>query len=226
MLKAVIFDFDGVISDSELLHWQGFNEILARFDIKLSKQDYYDNYLGFTDSELLEKVMARGGVDFDKAMIEELVDEKADVFSALVKNSNHIINGVREFLAELSGSNIPMAICSGASSADIDVMLSGSELGDYFRFIVSADDVIKGKPEPDGYLLALQKLNELQQGSVSAGQCVVIEDSHWGIEAGKKAGMRVLAVTNSYVTSELKAADKTVESLGDLKASDLYQMCD
>jgi len=226
LLKAIIFDFDGVISDSELLHWQSFNEVLADFGIKLARQEYFDRYLGFTDTELIEKVFAEKGIQSEPDSIKDLIARKGVVFGHLARRSGHIISGVRETVEMLRQNGLLLAICSGASKADIDVMLEGSGLEEFFSVIISADDVARGKPDPEGYLLTLAKISELFGERVSPADCVVIEDSHWGIEAGAGAGMAVVAVTNSYGPEDLGTADKVVSNLKDLRIEDFFELCE
>ena len=224
MLKAVIFDFDGVISDSEPSHFAATNKVLADFGIQLSQEEYYAEYLGFTDYELFEVVKERRKTDYKGASIEDLIAKKAVFFEETIRQTDHLIEGIPELIEKLKSSKVKIAIYSGALPADIKIMLEDSGLSDYFDVIVTADDVAKGKPDPQGYLLALEKLNG-SDAAISAKQCVVIEDSHWGIVAAKKAGMKVVAVTNSYPAGELKEADMIVDSVKHLKTGDLQKLC-
>ncbi|MGD0784900.1 MAG: HAD family phosphatase [Sedimentisphaerales bacterium] len=224
MLKAVIFDFDGVISDSEPCHFAATNKVLADFGIQLSQEEYYAEYLGFTDYELFEVVKERRKTDYKGASIEDLIAKKAVFFEETIRQTDHLIEGIPELIEKLKSSKVKIAIYSGALPADIKIMLEDSGLSDYFDVIVTADDVAKGKPDPQGYLLALEKLNG-SDAAISAKQCVVIEDSHWGIVAAKKAGMKVVAVTNSYPAGELKEADMIVDSVKHLKTGDLQKLC-
>lgn len=225
MLKSVIFDFDGVIVDSEKWHWRGFNDILAGFDINLSWQEYCDSYLGYTDSELLEKVFSERQIEYTPEKIALLVSEKAVIFGNLARQSTETIDGIMGLLDLLSENKISTAICSGASSCDIDAMLCGTGIENRFSVIVSADDVEKGKPDPAGYLLTLEKLKAHFGMDILHADCVVIEDSHWGIEAGIAAGMNVVAVTNNYSAEELKMAQKVVANLKELTIEDLQSLC-
>lgn len=104
-------------------------------------------------------------------------------------------------------------------------MLAGSPIENSFDIIISADDVSKGKPDPEGYLRALKRLNVISDSSISAKQCVVVEDSHWGIISAKRAGMRIIGVTNSYTAGELKDADMIIDSVRNLKISDMQKLC-
>ncbi len=225
MVKAVIFDFDGVISDSEPSHFAAYNKVLADFGIQIKKEEYYAEYLGFTDYELFETLKKKFKTDYERTPIERLVESKAVFFEKIIREADHLIEGIPELIEKLKSNNIKVAIYSGALPADIKIMLEDSGLADYFDVIVTADDVEKGKPDPEGYLLALKKLNGIPDVLIAAKQCVVIEDSHWGIVAAKKAGMKVVAVTNSYPAGELKEADVIIKSVKQLKISDLQKLC-
>jgi HAD superfamily hydrolase (TIGR01509 family) len=225
VLKAVIFDFDGVISDSEPCHFAAANKVLDDFGIQLTQQQYYADYLGFTDYELFETVKKKYKTDFKGTSIEQLVERKAEVFQELIRQTDHLINGITELIGRLKRNGIKVAVNSGAIAADIKIMLAGSAIEDSFDVIVSADDITKGKPDPEGYLLTLEKLNTVSDSPISAKQCVVIEDSRWGIISAKKAGMHVVAVTNSYTAEELKDAEMIIDSVRQLKVSALQKLC-
>lgn len=225
MLKAVIFDFDGVISDSEPCHFAAYNKVLADFGIQIKKEEYYAEYLGFTDYEAFEDIKKRYKTDFKGLSIEHLVERKAEVFKELIGQGGYLIDGIVELVAELKKNNIKIAINSGATAADIKVMLAGSSIESSFDVIVSADDVSRGKPDPEGYLLALKKLNAVSDSPISARQCVVIEDSHWGIVSAKKAAMYIIAVTNSYAADQLKDAGMIIDSVRQLEISDMQKLC-
>ena len=108
---------------------------------------------------------------------------------------------------------------------EIELILEGAALSDYFDCIISAEQVKRGKPYPDGILLALEKLNEIRREKITANECIVVEDSHWGLEAAKKAGMHTIAVTNSYDAKQLAMAEKIVKRLDELTISDLQKIC-
>jgi len=132
----------------------------------------------------------------------------------------------------LKQNNIPMAICSGALLAEIELILEEGWLRSFFEVIVSAEQVKKGKPNPEGFLLTLQKLNRIVspaqagiQNLILPNQCIVIEDSHWGLEAAKAAGMHTVAITNSYDADQLAMAEKVVTQLSELSIGDLQHLC-
>lgn len=224
-IKAVIFDFDGVIADSEPCHLAAFNQVFAQFGIELDPETYYEKYLGCTDWELIEDVQRDYKIGFAGKSIEQIAEDKTKVFQKLIGAGESLIDGVVEFVAELKKNNIRVAINSGAIAADIELMLKGTEIEKAFEVIVSADDVEKGKPDPQGYLLALEKLNANSKNKIAAGECAVIEDSKWGIIAAKKAGMKVIGITNSYPAKELAGSDLIIDSVRNLKIADLHNLC-
>ena len=232
MLRAIVFDFDGVITDSEVLHLRSFNKVLAQYGVEISTKDYYKDYLGLSDLDCFKALIDKKVLQKPAQGIENLAKEKTEVFEKLAKTEGRIIEGVRDFLQMLSQNNIPMAICSGALLAEIELILEQARLRPFFEVIVSAEFVKKGKPNPEGFLLTLQKLNhnlrrtpDGGQNPILPNQCIVIEDSHWGLKAAKAAGMHTIAVTNSYDASELAMAEKIVTRLGDLSIDTLQKLC-
>jgi HAD superfamily hydrolase (TIGR01509 family) len=225
MLKAVIFDFDGVITDSEVLHLRAFNQSLVPYGVEISTKDYYTNYLGFSDFDCYKALIDNGLLKINERKIGGIIKEKSKIFEELTKTEGRTIEGVHEFLQMLEKNKIPMAICSGSLMVEIEVMLEESGLRHFFAEIVSAEQVKKGKPHPEGFILALQKLNKNFHPPIDAGECIVIEDSHWGLQAGKAAGMHTIAVTNSYDAEQLTIAEKIVAHLNELTIDDLRQLC-
>ncbi|MHC5061021.1 MAG: HAD family hydrolase [Planctomycetota bacterium] len=226
MLKAVIFDFDGVIADSEPLHYRAFEKTVNHYGIELTKQRYYAKYLGYTDLECTRAISADFNLALDNAGVEKLIADKTKVFAQLVKSENSIIDGVGGFIDMLSPEPVRLAVCSGASLADIELMLDGSDLSGSFEIIVAADDVRKGKPDPEGFLLTLKRMNETSPTQIQPDECIVIEDSRWGLEAASTARMRTIGVTNTYSADQLEPlADAVVSRLDELTMSDLHKMC-
>ena len=232
MLRAVIFDFDGVITDSEILHLRSFNRVLAQYGIEITTKTYYKDYLGLTDFECFKLVVDERQLGLDDQRIANLMKRKTEIFEQLAETEGRIIEGVHDFLKMLEQNNILMAICSGAVLAEIELILEQARLRHFFAVIVSADQIKRGKPHPEGFLLTLQKLNgnvvPAQAGIhnlVLPQQCIVIEDSHWGLKAAKAAGMHTIAVTNSYDANQLTLADKIVAQLSELGIRGLQQLC-
>jgi beta-phosphoglucomutase len=223
MLEAVIFDFDGVITDSEILHLRSINEALSKYGASIAKDEYYKTYLGLTDLDVLKVLADKKLIDY--TAIETIAEEKKKLFAKLAKVEGTIIPGVRDFLAMLKKNNVPMSICSGALLTEINMILDDSGLSSYFEVIVSSEQVKRGKPFPDGFLLTLNKINKTRPAPIQPNHCVVIEDSRWGIEAAKAAKMHTVAVTNSYDAAELAIAEKIIPHLDQLSMADLQNLC-
>lgn len=224
MLKAVIFDFDGVIADSEELHYKALNEVLKRYGVDVPKSEHWAKYLGYTDRENIEAVSRDYRMNLTAQQVSSIMGHKKLVFDEMAAREVVIIEGVEEFIRRLIASRIRMAICSGALRSDIELMLDGAGFADRFEVIVSAEDVSKGKPDPQGYLLALERLS--QNKPLRASECVVIEDSHWGLEAAFAAGMCPVAVTTTYHRQQLEEkAKKVVNRLDELRVDDLEKIC-
>lgn len=225
MLRAVIFDFDGVLVDSERLHYKTFNRIFEKFGFQISIQEYYDRFLGLSDTELLQIVGKEKNLSLSNQQFKELLAEKANIFGKLSTTEAAVIDDVPAFLKMLADNKIPIAICSGALLPEIEMILKGAKLRDFFGVIVSAEQVKKGKPDPEGFLLALDLLNKKTSQKIEPKDCVVIEDSRWGLEAAKNAGMHPVAVTNTYPADQLDPAEKIVANLAELTVADLQTLC-
>lgn len=224
-LGAVIFDFDGVITDSEILHFRAFNAVLVEHGFELTKKEYYKDYCGLSDRDCFLALIGEGRLRVEESQVPRLGQQKTKVFEQLARAEGRIIDGVREFLQMLSLNKVPTAICSGALRTEIELILEGSKLRGFFDEIVSAEEVKRGKPDPQGFLLALKKLNRKRVQPIAAERCVVIEDSHWGLQAAKAAKMCTVAVTNTYEADQLKLADKIISRLTDLTLQDLARLC-
>ncbi|MHC4742223.1 MAG: HAD family hydrolase [Planctomycetota bacterium] len=224
MLKAVIFDFDGVITDSEVLHFRAFNSVLGPHGVELSTKEYYKSYLGFSDVDCFKFLISQGRLKITESEIPPLVEKKTLIFEDLARNEGQLIEGVRDFLAMLDENDIPMGICSGALLPEIEMILEDANLRGHFQTIVSAEHVKKGKPDPEGFLLALKRINASQTQPIEPPECVVIEDAHWGLQAARSAGMHTVGVTNSYDATQLKA-EIVVGNLKELSLPDLQSLC-
>lgn len=201
MIKAVIFDFDGIIVDSERLHWAAFNKAMRPLGREISWSEYIKTFIGFDDRDTFRHAVPNLG----KNELAELIKEKAAAFQELLENDGAAaLPGSVELIKHLSG-RIPIAICSGALRADILPILGGLGIEKAFNTIVTADDTHISKPDPAPYKLAAKKLG------VTGG--LAIEDTPAGIASAKGAGLNVLAVTNSYSAEFLTRADAVVASL-------------
>ncbi len=228
MLKAIIFDCDGVIVDSEPLHLKTFQMTLATEGIFLTQEEYNKTYLAMDDKGCFEAVMAAHNRPTDKTTIKRLIHQKM----ALYRDSQHelhIYPGVSDLVKQVQGK-VYLAIASGAFRGEIKFALDCAGIRSAFPVIVSAQDVKQGKPNPEAFLTALAKLNQLysqlHSHLIIPNECVVIEDAVHGVMAARSAGMKAIAVTNSYSKeSLLPIADYVVDSLNELTLKDFEDLC-
>jgi HAD superfamily hydrolase (TIGR01509 family) len=217
MLKAIIFDFNGVIVDDEPLHLELFRRVLGEENITLSDEDYHSKYLGYDDHGCFTAALADAGradLANDATVIAELIERKAGYYRQTIEERMLLFPSAVELVQKLA-AKFPLAIASGALREEIETVLRRGKIRDCFRVIIASEDVTACKPDPEGYVMALAALNALRNEPISPRECLVIEDSIAGIEAAKLAGMWCLAVTNSYTAEKLTHADWVVETLTD-----------
>ncbi|MDO8835430.1 MAG: HAD family phosphatase [Vicinamibacterales bacterium] len=216
-LQAIVFDFDGVIADTEPVHLLAFQEELASVGLTLSQQEYLERYLGYNDREGFAAVAAASGRTLGAEDIEQLIARKTVRVQALLRSTPLLFPGVEHRIRDWS-ARVPVAIASGALRAEIDTILNSTALSSCFRAIVTADDPVASKPSPAPYTLAMSRLAEGDGLGLAMRPdlCVAIEDSLWGIVSARAAGMRVVAVTTSYGASALSEADLVIPTVADL----------
>lgn len=219
MLRAIIFDCDGVIADTEPLHFAAFQRVLAEEGIALTKEDYYRYYLAFDDRGCFRKAFSNSAT-LTTEKLAELIARKASYIEPVMRTHLRYFPGVADFIRR-AAVKYPLAIASGALKREIEMVLDFGGVKDCFLAIVSAEDVARGKPDPESFLKAHGILNAHAAVAISPQECLVIEDSLHGVEAASLAGMPVLAVTNSYSKDQLSKANLVVESLDGLSLDDL-----
>ncbi len=225
-LRAFLFDFDGVIADSEPLHFSQFRKVLQQEGISLSKSEYYEKYLGLDDRGCFKAIWQEQGRVLSAKEMEELIHRKNEALLITLKGRSVLLPGVLDFLNRI-GSEHYLAIVSGALQNEIKTVLSSAGLEKRFHVIIGAEDVQKGKPDPEGFTKAIRLLNRdfvPPSEILLASECLVIEDSPWGIAAGLHAGTKCLAVTNSYPKEKLHMAHKVVSHLGEVSLKDLKEL--
>ena len=226
MLRAVIFDFNGIIVDDEPIHFKLFQRVLGEEGITLTEEAYYARYLGFDDRGAFMAGFREHGRPLSDAKLAALIKRKADYYQEAIRNHVTVFPGVKNLVADLART-LPLAVASGALRHEIETILKTLGLLDHFRAIVAAEDVSQGKPEPEIYLKALAALNSRGGNGkpIEAADCVVIEDSKEGIRGARRAGMKCLAVTNSHPPELLSEATAVVKSLENVQLSFLQSLC-
>jgi beta-phosphoglucomutase len=207
---AVLFDFDGVIVNSEPLHLQVFREVLAREQIDVSEEEYYKELIGFDDKGAFKHVFKKHGRELNSKTFLEIMTRKSEGMMELIHERRYeALPGVEELVRGL-WRHYPLAICSGALREEIEAMLEGVSLRDCFPTIVAAEDVTVGKPDPQG---AVKLLNQRLGKKFEPADCLIVEDAPSVIKSVKAVGFRVLAVATSYPLEQLAEADYAVRRL-------------
>ena len=221
-MRAIVFDFDGVIANSEPLHYRAFHEVMAEAGADLSEKDYYDRYLGYDDVGVFRTVATDRGLTWDTEGIAALVARKAARIDVLEQKMSMLFPGA-DAAVRRAAAAVPIAIASGALRAEIRKVLEREQLAKYFTAIVSAEDTPVSKPAPDPYLRAVALLSPALGGAAAAADVVAIEDSPWGLQSARAAGLRTVAVAHTYAASALDA-DLVIGSIGDLDIDRLKRL--
>ncbi len=224
MLKAIVFDFDGVIANSEPAHFVTFQKVLSEEGVSISQVDYFKKYLAMDDRGAFTTALTDFGRLTDPVYISELIFRKSCYFERYLKEEMSVYPETIAFIHSIKG-RFPLAINSGALRPEIDAVLTRVGLKEVFPLIISAENITRCKPYPEGYLKALTGLNQAHSGlNANASDCLAIEDSVGGIKSAITAGMKCVAVTNTYPKEALKEATMTVSSLSDLTDSCLAEL--
>lgn len=221
MIRAIIFDFDGVVVNSEPVHLAAFRQVAEEEGMTLTDEEYTERYLALDDRGCFEQLLRSYGRPVEVIAVEALARRKAEYFQRFATLPE--VPGTRDFILRVKDRFI-LAIASGALRTEIEKPLRQMKLRPYFSVIVSAEDCQNCKPHPEPYLKALERLNEVVVPPLKPKECLVIEDAVYGIKAAKSAGMRCIALTTSYPADRLIQADRVVKSLGEVTLEDIAQM--
>lgn len=202
---AILWDLDGVLVNSMEFHYQAYNEVLSPRGVELSRERYLREMIGIRNYVILRRVLG----DFPEEEVMELAEQKEQAFRRLIAGKVKALPGAEPLVRRAREEGLRQAIVSSTPRANIEVMLQSLGLWERFDAIVGEEDATRGKPDPEGFLLAASRLG------VAASDCVVIEDAPEGIAAGKAAGMRCIGVTTTRPPEKLSQADLVVPSLED-----------
>lgn len=228
MIRAILMDFNGVIINDEPLHCQAYQEILKNNAISLAEADYY-SCTGMDDASFVREQFKRAGKEVDDETVRKITAEKTKAWRALVAEEIPIFETVENFIKKCE-KRFALGIVSMAKREEIEHILERANLRNCFSAIISAEDVGSHKPNPECYIKGFQKLdaNRLKQGHYPLvhKECLVIEDTPQGIQAAKKAGMKVLAVTNTFEEEILReaGADSVTNNLDDWMPETIAQV--
>ncbi|MGI0481315.1 HAD family hydrolase [Geminocystis sp. CENA526] len=192
-LKAILFDFNGVIINDNKIHKQLIDDILLKENLRPSEGEYYDI--------CLRNIFAQKGRILEEKYLKKLLENKAQAYYDVVSQMPElpIFDKIIQFILSLQTRNLPLAIVTDTLRQEVEYILERINVKQYFPVIVTADDIKTSKPSPEGYLLAMTKLNEYNPDlCLQPSNCLVIEDTPIGIKAGKNAGMSVVGIANTY----------------------------
>lgn len=211
MLKAVIFDMDGVIIDSEPIHKEVEKKIFKKFGANISEEEH-NSYIGMTSMGMWNEIKVRH--NFKQSFsVEELIEMEVKNYIELIQSNRNIkpINGVVELIDELHKNHIKLAIASSAVRKSIETVVDMFALEKYFEIRISGEDIKNGKPAPDIFLMASRHLG------VKPKDCIVVEDSKNGVYAAKEAGMKCIGFSNpNSGNQDLSSADMIIRGFTDI----------
>lgn len=227
-LKAVLFDFNGVIINDEAIHQTLIEEILLAENLRPSAQEYREVCLGRSDRACLAELLKRRGRVVTQSALTELVARKAQAYQRQLETLEKLplYPGLEDLIFKIRVVKLPMGVVSGALRCEIEPILQRAQLAQYFSIIVAGDDITASKPEPDGYLLAVERLNQQDPNlKAKASECLAIEDTPAGIKAARRAGMQVVGVANTYPFHLLqRQTNWTVDYLHELELDRVQQV--
>ena len=224
-MRAVVFDFDGVLVNSEPLHFRALRDALLGAGIAITEEEYLREYVAYDDHGSIRIALERHGREATGGAVGALAAAKAEVFARLM-GEIPFFPGARELVRGLA-AQVPLAIASGARREEIERILRAGGLRDAFVAVVGADDVARTKPHPEPYLRAFELIAPLRSGLVP-GECVAFEDTIPGIAAAREAGMKVIGVAQTYPAAKLTLAHQVVPALEGLDVAEvraLFERC-
>ena len=214
MPQAIILDFDGVIAETEPLHFDAFVQVLSARGVTLSWKDYFERYVGLNDGEIRRRMIADYKLDSTDGESLRVQNEKDRAYRRRIEKGVEFLPGVEDFVRRARTTRV-LAICSGSKRAEIETILCQADLLDAFEVLIAAEDVPVSKPDPGPYLATLRELS-VSRPMLTAGDCLVVEDSAAGVRSANHAGMRVVSVRKSYGPELSQHTDATIDNLAEL----------
>lgn len=217
MIRAIIFDLDGTIANTEPLHYEAFARILHGEGIELDRDDYFRRLIGFDDRDCFTTVLKDAGRSVPEAALADLTARKAAVYQEMIAGRDVTFPGAVEFVRRCA-QRFPLAVATGTLRVEAETILARAGVRELFADIVAAEDVEHGKPAPDCFEKALGRLGFLLRlrPPLQPAQCLVVEDTVAGVQAAHRAAMPVLAVCHDASPEALRAAEVVCKSIGEV----------
>ncbi len=221
VLKAVLFDFNGVIINDESIHHQALEEILLAENLPIRGQELWKISVGRSDRSCLREILKSRGRFVTDEYLDKLVVKKASIYRQRLQQlvTLPIYPEVIQFIDKMYASKYKLAVVTGSVRSEAELVLQQAEIDRYFEIVVTGDDISESKPNPEGYLLAVTRLNELNPDlNLLPTECLAIEDTFAGIQAAKSAGIQVVAIAHTYPFHMLqRQANWTIDTFADLE---------
>jgi beta-phosphoglucomutase len=224
MIRAVIFDLDGTLVDTEPLHFAAFNDALRPDGIKIEFADYIARLIGLNDHDCFSTVLKENRKDASQKHIADLIARKSAIYQAMIAERDVLYPGAEKFVRACA-ERFPLMIASGTLRVEAEAILRSAKLRELFLDVIAAEDVERGKPEPDGFIAALGRIGFIlrQRDPVQSDECLVVEDTRAGIDAAHRAGMKVLALCHIAPATDLATADVVSKSIAELDLDDVLR---
>lgn len=220
-LKAVLFDFNGVIINDEPIHERLIGQILVEENLRPKPGEFREICLGRSDRACISELLSRRGRVVTEAYLMQLMSRKAQAYQQELEKLEKlpIFPAVEDLIYKVRVAKLKIGLVTGALRSEVDTVLNRANLAQYFSIIVSGDEITASKPDPEGYLLAVRRFNELFPDlNLQPSECLAIEDTPPGIQAAKHAGIQVVGVANSYPFHFMqRQANWAVDYLTDLE---------
>lgn len=227
-LKAVLFDFNGVIINDEPIHEKLINQILIEENLRPKPGEFRQICLGRSDRACISEILSNRGRVVTESYLMQLMTRKAQAYLREMENLEKlpIFPAVEDLIYKLRIAKVKIGLVTGALRSEVELVLNRVNFGQYFTIVVTGDDITASKPDPEGYLLAVQRFNEqFRDLNLQPSECLAIEDTPAGIQAAKSAGMQVVGVANSYPFHMLqRQANWSVDYLTDVDVERVQQV--
>lgn len=224
-VRAIMFDLDGTLADTERLHFEAYKIVLGGEGIELAADDYFSRLIGHSDHDCFALLLREHQKPAGKARIKQLIAQKTTIYQAIAAERAVFFPGAAEFVRRCA-ERFPLALVTGTLRMEAELLLRKGQIRELFAEIVAAEDVERGKPAPNGFTLALARLRFVlrQERLIAAEECLAIEDTCAGVTAARQAGMRVLAVAQTVAPAELASAELVRPSLADINLNEVLEL--
>jgi beta-phosphoglucomutase len=221
VLKAVLFDFNGVIINDESIHRELLDELLLAENLPPQGQQFLQVSVGRSDRACLSELLKLRGRFVTDEYLDKLVAKKAIAYRRRLEQlaSLPVYPEVVQFIDKLHVSGYKLAVVTGAIRSEVELVLKQGEIDRFFETVVAGDEITQSKPDPEGYLLAVDRLNQLNPDlNLLPSECLAIEDTFAGIQSAKSSGIQVVAIAHTYPFHMLqRQANWTIDSFADLE---------